>query len=260
MPAVLVEQKNKTEGESFGRNNRIDSLDLLRGAAITYVMVYHLLYDLVNYEGVRIGFFGTDIFEFVHMFFIDVLIVVSGICSGFSHNVIKRGAELFLMGSILTIATDLFVQDTVFVFGALSFFGVMMMICGVCRPVLDKIDSRVLLAVSMLLYFITVDFDDGGTLHLLFTDVKLPLPEGTMYSYPIGIKPKGFFSADYFPLIPNGFLYLSGEALSGSVAKRKLPKFFYSKIKVPAVNFIGRHSLLFYILHQPVLLMIMFVI
>ena len=62
------------------------------------------------------------------------------------------------MGSILTIFTDLFVQDTVFVFGALSFFGVMMMICGVCRPVLDKMDRRVLLAVSLLLYFITMDF------------------------------------------------------------------------------------------------------
>lgn len=237
----------------FGRSNRIELLDFLRGISLVYVMFYHLCYDLITVKGMNITFFGAAWFDFLHEAFLALLIIISGVCCSFSRDAVRRGAVLFFMGSIFTIATDIFMHDQVAVFGALSFFGVMMMLCGLTKPILRRIDWRILLAVSLLLYFVTIDFaEEGGLLHLFFTDIKLNLPENTQYSYTIGIIPNGFYSSDYFPLVPNGFLYIVGEALSRPISERKLPKLFYAHIKTRAVNFIGRYSLWFYIIHQPI--------
>lgn len=259
MPTELLERSESgtSSQEKFGKSNRIELLDFLRGAAIVYVMLYHLLYDLIYFQGIDMPFFHTDLFEVIHKIFVGILIIVSGICSGFSRNTVKRGAELYLMGSILTIFTDIFMHDMVFVFGALSFFGAMMVICGICRPLIDKINCFVLFAAGLLMYIITFDFPNGGVLHLFFTDITIPLPEDAIYSYAIGIKPKGFHSSDYFPLIPNGFLYIMGAALSGIIARGGMPRLFYGRIRVPVINFLGRHSLLFYIIHQPLFMLIM---
>lgn len=245
--------------EKFGRNNRIELLDFLRGISLIYVMFYHLCYDLMNVKGVSIAGFGSVWFEAVHEAFLALLIIVSGICSSFSHDTVRRGTALFFMGSIFTIATDLFMHSQVAVFGALSFFGVMMMLCGLAKPIFRHIDWRILLAVSLLLYFVTIDFaDKDGLLHLFFTDIRLPLPEYAQYSYTIGILPNGFYSSDYFPLIPNGFLYIAGAALSRPIAEKKFPGFFYVHIRARAINFIGRYSLWFYILHQPIFLGVLY--
>lgn len=243
----------------FGRSNRIELLDLLRGVSLIYVMFYHLCYDLITVKEMNITFFGAKWFDVLHEAFLALLIIVSGICSSFSHDSVRRGAVLFFMGSIFTIVTDLFMHDSVAVFGALSFFGVMMMLCGLAKPIIRRIDWRILLAVSMLLYFVTIDFaDKGGLLHLFFTDIKLNLPENSQYSYTIGILSSEFYSSDFFPLIPNGFLYIAGAALSRPIAEKKFPKLFYARIKARAANFIGRYSLWFYVIHQPIFLGILY--
>lgn len=252
---------NGAEDGKFGRSNRIELLDFLRGISLIYVMFFHLCFDLITVKGISLPFFDTAGFGIIHEFFIALLILISGICSSFSHDAVRRGALLFFMGSIFTIATDLFMHESVAVFGALSFFGVMMMLCGLAKPALDRIDWRILLAVSVLLYIVTIDFsEENGLLHLFFTDYKVPLPEDAIYSYTIGITPKGFYSSDYFPLIPNGFLYLSGAALSRPIAKRQFPRFFYIHTKPRFINFIGRYSLWFYVVHQPIFMGILFLI
>lgn len=243
----------------FGRSNRIELLDLLRGVSLIYVMFYHLCYDLITVKEMNITFFGAKWFDVLHEAFLALLIIVSGICSSFSHDSVRRGAVLFFMGSVFTIVTDLFMHDSVAVFGALSFFGVMMMLCGLAKPIIRRIDWRILLAVSMLLYFVTIDFaDKGGLLHLFFTDIKLNLPENSQFSYTIGILSSEFYSSDFFPLIPNGFLYIAGAALSRPIAEKKFPKLFYARIKARAANFIGRYSLWFYVIHQPIFLGILY--
>ena len=243
----------------FGRSNRIELLDLLRGVSLIYVMFYHHCYDLITVKEMNITFFGAKWFDVLHEAFLALLIIVSGICSSFSHDSVRRGAVLFFMGSIFTIVTDLFMHDSVAVFGALSFFGVMMMLCGLAKPIIRRIDWRILLAVSMLLYFVTIDFaDKGGLLHLFFTDIKLNLPENSQFSYTIGILSSEFYSSDFFPLIPNGFLYIAGAALSRPIAEKKFPKLFYARIKARAANFIGRYSLWFYVIHQPIFLGILY--
>ncbi len=241
------------------KSERIKLLDFLRGISITYVMVYHFLYDLSAVKGISFTLDEQPIFNFIHEFFVGQLIVISGICVGFSRDPVRRGAILFFMGEAVTLVTDLFFRDMLIVFGALSFFGAMMMICGIAKPLLEKIDWRILLAASVLLYVIMIDFStENGLLHLFFTDFRVKLPENAQYSYTIGILPDEFYSMDYFPLIPNGFLYLVGAALSVPIREKKLPKIFYAETRPDFINFIGRNSLIFYIVHQPIFLGILF--
>lgn len=264
MLTVEVLKENQTVSEEprrFGKNNRIEILDFLRGSAMVYVMLYHLLYDIDTFLDINIPFLYGRTFEFIHQIFLFLLFIVSGICTSFSRNIIKRGAEIFFIGSGLTIFTDLFLPDYVIVFGVLTFFGIMMMLCGIFRPLLDKMSicsSAAAAVICLILYSMLYRFDNGGEINLFFTKITVDLPTDRLYLYPIGIKFNGFESADYFPVIPNGFIFLAGAFLSKIVAERRLPKFFYSKIKLPVINFLGRYSLIVYIVHQPILLAAVF--
>lgn len=257
MPSAL-EEKQKPQAPAaaspeIGRNCRAGFLDMLRGFAIIYVMLYHLLYDLIYFGGVSLPFFFTDIWEMVHKFFLVILFGVSGVCAGFSRNVLKRGAALFLLGELLTMGTALFMPDNLIVFGVLSCFGMIMLIYGVISPFLKKIPNIIIFAVFLTLSVIFSDFYRSDSLFFIFGRIKLDVPNDIGWLYPIGITSSDFRSSDYFPLAPYGFIFLAGTAFSDCVKNRELPDFFY-RASLPAVNFCGRYSLWFYIIHQPIFL------
>lgn len=243
----------------IGRNNRVGILDLLRGLAIIFVMTYHLLYDLIFFGGVSIPFFFSGAMDVIHNFFLIILFSVSGICAGFSKNVLKRGAVLFLLGEMLTLATAAFSPDNLIVFGVLSCFGSVMLIYGVIAPVMKKLPRSVVFVVFVLLSVIFWNFSNTESLNLVFTSIKLDLPKDALFLYPIGITSYNFYSSDYFPLMPFGFIFLAGTALSDYFKNGKLPEFFY-KAKLPVVNFLGRYSLWCYIIHQPVMLAAVYIV
>ncbi len=262
--AVMTEKRTPAEEAvsaipEIGRHSRAEFLDLLRGIAIIYVMLYHLLYDLIYFGGIDLPFFFTDWWEAVHQVFLVVLFGVSGICAGFSKNVLKRGATLFLLGELLTIGTSLFMPDNVIVFGVLSCFGAVMLIYGVISPVMKKIPNVVIFALFAILAVMFRSFSRTDSIFLFFAEIQLDLPRDADYLYPIGITSADFRSADYFPLVPYGFVFLAGTAFSDIVKSRRLPKLVYSA-KLPVINFLGRYSLWAYIIHQPVFMAVTYIL
>lgn len=253
----LAEKIPETAGrpDEIGRYHRVGILDTMRGLAIIFVMVYHLMYDLIFFAGKDIPFFFSGGMEVVHNFFLVVLFSVSGICAGFSKNVLRRGATLFLLGELLTIGTAVFFPQELIVFGVLSCFGMSMLIYGVISPLLKKLPQLAVFAVFAALSIIFFNFHRTDSLFFIFGSVKLNVPHDIPYLYPLGIKQDGFYSSDYFPLIPFGLIFLAGTGLSDIFAKRQLPEFFY-KANIPAVNFCGKYSLWFYIIHQPIFMLI----
>lgn len=241
------------------KKERIAALDILRGGAMVLVMLYHLLFDLRYIYNISIPrpiTPGQPETETVHICFLWVLFAVSGICTRYSKDPIKRGAFLYIIGWLITFVTSYFIPSELIVFGVLSCFGASMTICGLLRPLLDKIPWQILLISSALLWIIFMDFHRSGTIHLFVTDITVPLPAVDRYLYPIGIKSGEFYSADYFPLIPYIFMFLFGYALHTPVKEHKLPEAFY-RMNCPPLEFIGRHSLLIYAVHQPVFLLIL---
>ena len=78
----------------------------------------------------------------------------------------------------------------------------------------------------------------------------------THYLMPLGIPWKGFASSDYFPLLPYLGFFFFFFALGKSVYRKKetlLPKV---NAQNPIIRFFllcGKHSLWIYLLHQPIL-------
>ena len=69
----------------------------------------------------------------------------------------------------------------------------------------------------------------------------------------LGFPYDGFYSTDYFSLFPWFFLFLTGFYLYQKVEKEGYlqTSFFSRKIKLLA--YLGKHSLLLYLVHQPVI-------
>lgn len=267
MPLSVKERTAGSEPEAtaaktspeIGRNNRAHFLDALRGFAILYVMLYHLLYDLIYFGGISVPFFFTAWWETLHRLFLTVLFGVSGVCAGFSKNVLRRGAVLFLMGEALTLVTAAFMPGEVIVFGVLSCFGMTMLIYGTLSPVFKKVPDWIIFTAFAVLAVIFTDFYRTDSLFLIFGRIYLNVPHELQWLYPIGIMPYDFHSADYFPLVPYSFIFFAGTALSDLVKSGVLPRFFY-KTRLPVINFCGQYSLWFYIIHQPVFLAAVYII
>lgn len=262
MPQITFEKEKLSRSPAsteIGRNNRVGMLDMLRGFAIIFVMVYHLLYDLIFFCGKEIPFFFSDGMDVIHNLFLVILFSVSGICAGFSKNVLKRGATIFLMGEILTLATAAFSPDNIIVFGVLSCFGMSMLIYGVISPFLKRLPKMAVFVIFGALSVIFFNFHRTESLYFIVDSVKLNVPHDLPYLYPIGITTTDFYSSDYFPLIPYGFIFLAGTALSPLFKDGELPNFVYN-MKLPFVNFCGKYSLWLYVIHQPLFLAVTYVL
>lgn len=66
-----------------------------------------------------------------------------------------------------------------------------------------------------------------------------------------GFYPDWFYSTDYFGLLPWLFLFWAGYYLHKAVGRRRMEPLRRSVC--PALGWMGRHSLLLYLLHQPVI-------
>lgn len=237
---------------------RVAMLDLLRGCAMILVVAYHLFYDLAFIAERQLPHWltpGDPIVETIHTGFLWVLFAVSGICSGYSRNVLRRGAALYVIGFAITIVTSLWLADFVIVFGVLSCFGACMVLTALCEKVLDRIPWIVLTAVAIMLWWVCKDFSDG-ILHLGIKDLNMALPD-VEYLHPIGIKSSLFSSLDYFPIIPFIFMFWAGRGLYRPIARGNFPKWFYASHCRP-IEWIGSHSLLIYAIHQPILLAVVY--
>ena len=119
-------------------------------------------------------------------------------------------------------------------------------------PLFRRVPPAVGVAVSALLFWGTYPTMNG------FWNLpggRLALPQALYASYPtayLGFMPKSFFSTDYFPLLPWLFLFWAGYFLHHLVGRGRLAPLRRSVC--PPLGWMGRHSLVLYLLHQPVIL------
>lgn len=74
--------------------------------------------------------------------------------------------------------------------------------------------------------------------------------------FPLGFPSPSFFSLDYFPLLPHFLLFMAGSSLGVLFKSGRAARGMYMT-RFSGLAFIGRHALLIYILHQPVLIAIL---
>ncbi|MCI8816795.1 MAG: DUF1624 domain-containing protein [Angelakisella sp.] len=236
----------------LGGPQRVHLMDELRGALILYVVIYHLLYDLAVLFPVGIPWMFSPWMNRCRDILTGGLILISGISCNYSRNNLRRGLRTFALGLGLTVATGLIMPGQLIIFGILHFFGAMMMLYGLCQPALERIPAPVGAVGCGGLFFLTWPVYGG---YLMLFGQRIYLPDFLYRQpllFPLGFSCPGIFSADYYPLMPWGFLFLAGAFLGRYVKAGVLPELCYRR-HLPVLGWLGRHTMAIYLIHQPVI-------
>ena len=229
--------------------SRYALLDELRGLDLVSMMLYHACWDMMFLFGIWMDWYAGMPGRLWQQSICWVFILLSGFCVPLGHRTLKRGAQVFAAGALVTVVTLVFMPEDRVVFGVLTFLGSAMLLTGVLEPLLKKIPPAAGLAVSAVLFALTYHLDERW---LGFGGLRLALPDAWYANYFtafFGFLPFDFYSTDYFALLPWLFLFWAGYFLHGVVGRARMEPLRRSVC--PALGWMGRHSLLLYLLHQP---------
>ncbi len=234
--------------------------DLIRGFAVVNMIAYHAMWDLFYIYRVAIPFFDGLPAYLWQQSICSCFILLSGFSFNFGGKSYKRGITVFLAGAIVSAVTLLVMPQNRIIFGVLTFLGIAMIIAKAVHCLADKVKPATGLFVSLTLFLLTKSVGSG---FLGIGDLELiPLP-GWLYNRYItallGFPPSDFYSADYFPIFPWIFLFFAGFYLFSAVKDTKI-MVFSEKSRCKALEFIGRHSLIIYLAHQPVIYLILIIL
>lgn len=233
-------------------DRRYHLIDALRAVAVLNMIAYHLVFDLSYTKGVwdnNAVPAGIVVWE---RLIGGAFILLSGVSVNFSRHGYRRGLTVALCAAGVTVFSLIFIPELTVWFGVLHFLAVAMLLTHALMPLLRRVDpfpgAAVCFALYALFYGITERYLGCFTLPL----ITLP---SALYQVRwlsiFGFLTEDFVSGDYFPILPLIFLYWFGFYLWRLAAQRRLDRFFFRKI--PVLDFIGRHSLIIYLIHQPVL-------
>ncbi len=226
---------------------RIYALDWIRGIAVLGMIFHHALFAfeqvawLFDWD-ITFAFLQTRVFWVLQEVFVGAFLLVSGICTAFSRNVLRRGVIVTAAALLISLVTAVIlpalgVSGLEIQFGVLHMFGFSMLLYGLftCKKRWVPVAAGVAL---FCLYLAAVTCRS-----MAWVDIPLMV---------LGFPQEGFYSADYYPLLPYFFLFLAGSFLGPAVKEHRLPARFYS-LRIPIVEWIGRNSLWIYLAHQPIL-------
>ncbi|MBO4330735.1 MAG: DUF1624 domain-containing protein [Oscillospiraceae bacterium] len=216
---------------------RIQSIDALRGLCVVLMCAHHLLYDCTVNLNAPWSWFSNPVFDALHYVFAGLFIMLSGVSSRFSRSNVKRGIKVLICAAAVSGVSMLI--GSPILFGVLHFLGLAMVFYGLTGKLLEKLPGPVLPVICVLLTAASAGLVSGK-------------PTQLRWLWPLGFTYPGFFSADYFPILPWIFVFLFGTWLGAVIKEGRMPKRFYT-LSPPLLPQIGRKALLIYMLHQPVL-------
>lgn len=233
---------------------RLHFLDALRGFTLLHMIAFHGMWNLVYLFGVRAPWYTGTPGYLWQQWICWTFILLSGFCWSFSRNHLKRGLTVFGGGLIVTAVTCLVMWDSRIVFGVLTCIGSCMLLLIPLEKWLKKVPAPFGLAVSFGLFLLLRNINSGSLGFEGWAVCQLPasLYRNLVTAY-LGFPPRSFFSTDYFPLFPWLFLFVTGFFLYRVLDRRGLNEKLFARGQVPLLNWLGRHSLIVYLLHQPVL-------
>ena len=227
---------------------RRSEIDMARGIAIILMMIFHLLYDLRTFGNVPVAMpdaYWRFMPEVIGTLFFGLLGVSAWLKfqeekqSQLRWNFFKRGVRLFLIALTITAATGYFIPKFTIYFGVLHCISVSLMLL---YPFLRFGNLNLTLGVIVI----------GATFFL----------QQYRFSFPwlmwIGFQPEKGTGGDWYPLIPWFGVVLLGIELgrrlypTSDVRGPWSPLAAQQQLIFVFLAFLGRHSLVIYLIHQPI--------
>ena len=242
---------------------RIALLDEIRGFCVLCMIFYHSFIFMYDQYDIQFGYDAYTFFLPVQPFFSCMFIFICGICSKLSHSNLKRGLKLLIFALALNfisiiVLPKLGFRDTEIWWGVLDFFAAVILLYAALEKPLSRIHYIIGIIISVILIWLFRDWVPSLSIGI-YGDIAWQLPEKVReinWLFPIGIMSKDFYSADYFPLIPYGFVYLLGTYVGVPVRDDKLPSGAYP-VHSKFLNFLGKNCFIIYIAHLPIVFIIL---
>ena len=230
-------------------------IDSWRGVAIITMVIFHLMFDLWAYGGVSVVLY-KGFWLYFQRFTATSFIMLSGVsvvlsyhralakrgaADGLTWKVVRRGLHVLGIGLLFS----LFMRLTGF--GRID-FGVLHLIGTSIIFSIPFLRARWLtLAVAISLY----------TLSYILKFMNVQAAPNVYWLVPLGIEPPDYVYSDYFPFIHWFAIFLAGVFL-GNVLYQDGQRLFSLPDFSPFfpfsfLQFLGRHSLVIYVIHQPIL-------
>ena len=229
-------------------------IDNIRAIAMISMIIFHAVWDLVYLYGMDWAWYRSDMAFVWQQSICWTFILLSGFCWSFSRNPLKQGLMVSAGGLIVTAVTLLFSYDSRVIFGVLNLIGASALLLIPLKKYFDKIPAMAGFASNFLLFAFTYGINDRS---LGFFGIELiELPWGfyqNLLTAFIGFPDPWFFSTDYFSLLPWSFLYFAGYYLHRLWKEEKIPSANCLNRKLPILTWLGKHSLIIYMLHQPLI-------
>lgn len=240
------------------QSQRFIELDILRGCALLFMIILHVFWDL-DYFGIlplNTQFYSLNIIVPV-LFFLLV-----GICQAVNNNkyqkqprilyyrTLQRGLWILNLGMLLTLLTSVFLPDRPILFGVLHCIGC----CIILSTVLLRFRSTNLILATLVIV-------TGLALGFFYTTEDPNMAELATGIHEPNIAAQ---TIDYFPILPWFGICLLGITIGNVLYKdnkRRYPIPDLSKYKPTKVfSWMGQHSLAIYLVHQPVIAGVLFLV
>lgn len=228
----------------MSENHRYQIIDLLRGIAILMMFSYHFSFDLHYYGFIEQNFYSGTFWVYYRTLIVSLFLLLVGVslhlatAKGIKAKSYFRrlGLLLFFAGLVSVISYIQFSERMIF-FGILHFIA--------AASVLGLAFSR--------FYWFNLLF--GSALIILGLNVQHAFFNQPLLQW-FGLMTHKPFTEDYVPLLPWFGIVLIGLFLGKFIYQyNSLPKFKSWSSEQPAIRtlmFAGKHSLLIYMLHQPI--------
>jgi uncharacterized membrane protein len=258
----MARRKKKTQSSGAGEaasaaDQRLWEVDALRGVAIIMMVIYHFTYDLDQFGNFDIGandgnwqrFANLTAFMFVSLVGVSLVLSYSRATArmadewSLAQKYMLRGLRIFGYGMIITVAIWLFAPGGSIIFGILHLIGLSIIFAYpfLRWPVAAGVAGIGLIVLGYFMGYPRVDFP---------------------WLVWLGFRPEGIGAMyDYRPVIPwFGVALLgisAGYLLYRNGARRfSLPDWSHlTPVRWLAVA--GQYSLAIYLIHQPVILLVL---
>ena len=237
---------------AIGTKKRIYFLDAFRGFLLLNMICYHTLWNLQNVYSVVQNFTDSSWGFLYQQFICCSFIFLSGFCFKMGRSRLLGGILVLLGALVVRLVTQVFSPITPIKFGVLFAIGSSTIICYSFDLIFGKLRfsrrANLVLFLLFMALFALVRFVPEGYFGVYGLGGRI---DASLYSsnfgVPFGFPTSSFYSTDYFSLIPWLFLFVAGVFAFGAVDVKSIaPR---RSIRVKPLEFLGRYSLIVYLLH-----------
>lgn len=232
-------------------------IDWLRGLAIVCMIAYRTVWDFVTlWETDFSDPWHRALFEptvaWIPQYIGFTFIFIAGMSFTLGSRHLVKGLQLIAWSTVISLITWFAIPENPVRFGVLNLLGCGMIVLWTLDRVLPERASTLGFVVSLALYAFFFDAQRGTIWGIDLPDALYRNDVTAFFGFP----PSDFISSDYYPLIPYVFVMIAGYCTFNVLARANrlaILSVDYTSALGRALRWMGRHSLVIYLLHQPII-------